>query len=155
MTSKGRAGDAPIFVPAFNITLQPLPFMEFSMEGTTVAALITAQGPIVVNVPRPERYAVHKLIVSGERAQAMRTQANKDLAQAASLIDYLAENDSDALAEAWNDAVSRGPGWKRRAVDGARRAAKSFDVIAAPIERLMKSAASRVAPEKLKKPGKL
>lgn len=155
VTSKGRAGDAPIFVPAFNITLQPLPFMEFSMEDTTVAALITAQGPIVVNVPRPERYAVHKLIVSGERAQAMRTQANKDLAQAASLIDYLAENDPDALADAWNDAVSRGPGWKRRAVDGARRAVKSFDVIAAPIERLMKSAASRVAPEKLKKPGKL
>ena len=40
-------GHFAIFVPALNITLQPRPFMEFSMEDTTVAALLTAQGPFV------------------------------------------------------------------------------------------------------------
>ena len=146
VTSKGRSGDAPIFVPALNIMLQPLPFIEFSMEDTTVAVLLTAQGPIVVNVPRPERYAVHKLIVSGERPQAMRTKANKDVAQAAALISYLAANDADALNDAWNDAIARGPGWKRRVTEGARRAAEIFRVIEAPVEKLLKMTARATRP---------
>ena len=35
-----------------------------------VAELLTARSPTVVNVPRPERYAVHKLNVCGARRAA-------------------------------------------------------------------------------------
>ena len=103
-----------------------------------VAELLTARCPTVVNVPRPERYAVHKLNVCGERSQTMRAKANKDVAQAAALIDYLAENDADALDDAWRDAIARGPGWKRRVIEGARRAAEAFGVVEEPVERLLK-----------------
>lgn len=137
VTSKGRDGDEPVFVPSLNITLQPLPFMEFSMEDTTVAVLLTGQGPIVANVPRPERYAVHKLIIHGERPQAMRTKANKDIVQAASLMSYLFDNDSEALEQAWLDAVERGPGWKKRAFAGALKVIEKFPELTQQVEQLM------------------
>ena len=70
------------------------------------------------SIPAPERYAAHKLLIFGERPEAQRTKANKDLAQAASLIKYLTDNDPESLAEAWSDLISRGPGWRRRAEQG-------------------------------------
>ncbi len=68
----------------------------------------------MVNVPRPQRYVWHKLIVYGERPSEMRANANKDLIQAACLLDYLLENDADFVRESWDDANSRGPGWSQR-----------------------------------------
>ncbi|MHB8949300.1 MAG: hypothetical protein ACYC4S_09570 [Rhodoferax sp.] len=50
----------------------------------------------------------------------MRVKATKDLAQAASLIDYLAKNDAELLMETWNGLISRGPGWRSRAIEGLR-----------------------------------
>ena len=58
--------------------------------GTLTAELFHLHdGAIVVNIPAPTRFAVHKLIVHGERAGSFRTKANKDLLQAAALIDRL------------------------------------------------------------------
>jgi len=60
----------------------------------------------------------HKLIVCGERPQEQRTKANKDLMQAACLLDYLLGNDRNLLSEAWDDVTHRGPGWKQRIKKG-------------------------------------
>jgi hypothetical protein len=118
LTTYGRGGDAPLYVPALNLTLQPLKFMEFSLEAPMKATLLYRNGPLVVNVPRPERYVFHKLIVYGERPREKRTKANKDLMQAACLLDYLLDNDGDLVKESWEDVLSRGPGWKQRMVEG-------------------------------------
>lgn len=118
LTTIGRGGDAPLFVPTLNLTLQPLKFMEFSLEAPIKATLLYRNGPLVVNLPRPERYVWHKLIICGERPQEQRTKANKDLMQAACLLDYLLENDSDLLREAWEDVTHRGPGWNQRLKEG-------------------------------------
>jgi hypothetical protein len=75
-------------------------------------------GPMVVNLPRPERYALHKLLVYGERPQAQRTRARKDLAQAAALMDYLLLHDAEDIAGMWRDVNARRPGWKRRLTEG-------------------------------------
>ena len=70
---------APVFVKSLNVTLQPLKFMEFSMEATTQAVLLARRGPLVVTIPAPERYAVHKLLLHGarhgERPEKQRTKA--------------------------------------------------------------------------------
>lgn len=66
---------------------------------------------VVVTLPAPERYAVHKLLIIGERVGAMRAKVSKDLAQAAALVSYFKLEDPQALADAWQDALSRGPGW--------------------------------------------
>ena len=142
LTSLHRAGDRPLHVPALNITLQPLKFMEYSMEASMPTVLLARTGPIVVNVPQPERYAVHKLAVYGERPQNMRIKARKDLDQSAALIEYLAENDRDALTQAWENFNGRGPGWRARAEQGREALAAAFPDIAAAIPKC-RSAGSR------------
>jgi hypothetical protein len=70
------------------------------------------------NLPRPERYALHKLLVYGERPQAQRTKARKDVAQAAALIDYLLVHDAAGIVVPWKDVNARGPGWRKRLDEG-------------------------------------
>ena len=102
-----------------NLSLQPLKFMEFSMQDPVVSVLVASSGPIVVNVPRPERYALAKLLLYRERLAGQQPEkASKDLMQAATLIDYLSNREPDALQEAWNDLLARGPGWRSRAQEG-------------------------------------
>jgi hypothetical protein len=111
--------NTPVRVPNLNIALEPLRFMEFSLEGTLQACLLSREGACTVNLPAPERFAVHKLIVYGERPVAQRTKATKDLLQAAALISYLMETGRESeLLTAWSDASSRGPGWRKRLNEG-------------------------------------
>ena len=73
----------------------------------------------MVNVPRPERYALAKLVLYMERMEGRNPEkAGKDLMQAASLIDYLSSRLPDMLQDAWFDLLSRGPGWRKRAKQG-------------------------------------
>ena len=109
---------APVLIKALNATMQPLRFMEFSMEAPIHITLLAQRGAITVNAPPPEKYALHKLLVYGERPQNMRIKASKDLAQAAFLIDYLAKNDFELLADTWAGLIDRGPGWRSRAIEG-------------------------------------
>lgn len=50
----------------------------------------------------------------------MRVKATKDLAQAATLIDYLSKNDAELLGETWDGLISQGPGWRSRALEGLK-----------------------------------
>lgn len=119
LTTLGRSGDKPQKIPALGVTAQPLKFLEFLVEEPVQTVLIDASGRYcTVNVPAPERYAVHKLIVHGERDVRLRTKARKDVEQAAALFDYLAVRDRRALRAAWKDANGRGPGWRRRLKEG-------------------------------------
>jgi hypothetical protein len=118
LTAMTRDGE-PVVVADLGLTLEPLKFMEFSLEGTTQAALLSSDGACIVNIPAPERYAVHKLIVHGERPIAERPKAIKDVEQAAALIEWHLENDRvRTFNEAWRDAVGRGKGWRQRANEG-------------------------------------
>lgn len=120
VTSGTRRGK-PVVLEDLNLALEPLKFMEFSLEGTTQGCLIGRAGACTVNLPAPARYAVHKLIVHGERPESERTKARKDLLQAASLADYHARSgEADAFNAAWRDALGRGRGWKSRALEGKR-----------------------------------
>jgi hypothetical protein len=118
LTSRARTQDAPIHVARLNLTLQPLRFMELSLEDPMRCTLLAKSGPIVVNLPKPQRYALHKLLVYGERAQNQRTKANKDLIQAGALMDYLLTHDADEIGKLWIDVNARGPGWRRRLAQG-------------------------------------
>jgi len=119
LTCMHRHGDEPVHMAQLNLTLQPLKFMEFSMQDPIVAVLVASSGPIVVNVPRPERYALAKLLLHKERLAGNQPEkATKDLMQAATLINYLGGREPDALQDAWKDLLARGPGWISRAREG-------------------------------------
>lgn len=118
VTSATRGGK-PVVMPELNLVLEPLKFMEFSLQDTTQGCLVSQMGACVVNLPAPERYAVHKLIVSGERPVSERTKSIKDLLQAACLVDYFSRmGQSGIFKAAWQDALSRGKGWRNRAEQG-------------------------------------
>lgn len=114
VTSRGRDADTPHFIESLNVTLQPLKFMEFSMEDVHQTAVLSPDGPIVINCPAPERFALHKLIVAGERGSEFATKTSKDIDQANCLIVCLLEQRPSALEDAYRDLVARGPGWKSR-----------------------------------------
>lgn len=99
---------------------QLLRYLDFLIYGEINAVALHGIG-VPINVPRPERYAIHKLIVSRMRINTSHSQAKarKDLAQARALIEVLFEDRPYELEEAWNDAISRGPKWAEKLAQGA------------------------------------
>jgi hypothetical protein len=116
---KHSDSDEPIHIPNLDVALQPLRFMEFSLEQVQQTTLIDSTGRcVVVTLPAAERYAVHKLLIIGERSGAFKAKISKDIAQAGALVAYFKKHDPSALAAAWQDALTRGPGWRKRAMGG-------------------------------------
>ena len=130
LTSAARERVKPIFLPDLNIPLQPLSHLEFILEAPEQSLILGSEGAVVVNVPAPARLAVHKLIVSSLRSGTGRAKASKDIAQAAALIQVLADSDPAALRTSWKDALGRGPKWKKRAQDGRQRLARAHPELA-------------------------
>jgi hypothetical protein len=118
VTPMDRSGAPSVSIPNLNIKLEPLKFLEFSLENVTQGLMISKAGAVLVNLPHPARYAVHKLIIYGERPIKERVKATKDLRQAACLAAYFLEHGPSEFIEAWEDALSRGPGWRKRALEG-------------------------------------
>lgn len=128
-----KNNDDPIQIENLDVALQPLRFMEYSLEDVQRATLFDPTGRcVVVSLPAPQRYAIHKLLIIGERAGQFKSKVSKDLAQAASLLEYFNAIDPDAVRDAWTDALSRGPGWRKRALEARKiLAAKAPELVQA------------------------
>jgi hypothetical protein len=113
--NRGPESERPAPLPALGTYAQPLRFLDFLLVDAIRAAVLW-DGGVLVNVPQPERYAVHKLIVS-ERRTATAAKRPKDLYQASSLFDALAEHRAHDLAAAWHEAYDRGPQWRKHLRD--------------------------------------
>ena len=98
---------------ALGVSARALHHLNYLIAEPIAAALAYRAG-VLVQIPRPERFAVHKLIVAARRSGAERLKSEKDRRQAAFLIEALAEDRPDDLAEAYEDALSRGPRWRER-----------------------------------------
>lgn len=118
LTSRTGNSDAPVQIEGLSIALQPLRFMEFSMIETTQAAVFCNDGAAIVNIPKPDRFAIHKLIVSAERDASAAVKSGKDVRQANVLIQYYLDHRPDEIADTFRDAYSRGPGWRKRLIAG-------------------------------------
>jgi hypothetical protein len=118
VTPGARAGAHAVRMPELNVALEPLKFMEYALEDVTQGAVFAAEGATVVNLPSPARYAVHKLIVHGERPTRERAKAAKDLQQAACLAEYFLQERPREFNAAWRNALGRGPGWRKRVRQG-------------------------------------
>lgn len=97
-----------------------LRFLDFLIYEPVRTVLLHREG-ISVNVPAPERYAVHKLIVaSRRRTDALgRAKRDKDALQASLLSEALVETrQGDLLADAYREAWNRGASWQEAIVSG-------------------------------------
>ena len=118
LTKFGRGRKSPLLVEALQCSAEALAFMEYLAEESVEAAALYGPG-VLISVPPPMRYAIHKLLIAQER-KAHSPKRNKDLKQAMDLIDVFVETDSLAFEEALDDARNRGPKWKKN-IDASLR----------------------------------
>jgi hypothetical protein len=91
-----------------------LRFLDYLIYEPVRTVLLHREG-VSVNVPAPERYAVHKLIVASRRHSdgLGRAKRDKDLLQASLLFEALQETKQGyLLADAYNEAWDRGAAWR-------------------------------------------
>ena len=110
---------------------QGLPFLNFLLADPVPAVALYREG-VLIQIPRPERYAIHKLIVAQRRKPPQEGKARKDLAQAAALITELAEQRPYELLTAYETATAMGPAW----ADAIARSLKQAPEAAVILNRL-------------------
>lgn len=118
--NEGADRDEPLELPALGAHARPLRFLDYLIHQPTQAAALYRSG-VLVNVPQPARYAIHKLIVATRRPTSAANKATKDIEQSAALIRVLAQDRPDELEEALDDARERGATWRNAINKGASR----------------------------------
>jgi hypothetical protein len=111
VTCHKRGKRSPVRVESLGVSATALSFQELPVEETVEAVALFGAG-VLVRVPSPHKFAVHKLIVARQRRQAQTAKKQKDLLQAGELIDILLETDEAALLDTLDAARKRGPAWK-------------------------------------------
>lgn len=101
-------------LPALGVSAQGLNYLNYLISEPIPAVALYRSG-VLVQIPRPERFAIHKLIVADRRHGGPdQAKSRKDRAQAAFLIRVLAEDRPDDLREAYGQARECGPRWRER-----------------------------------------
>lgn len=107
-----RKGDSnPMPMAALEAGAAPLQHIDWLIEAPVTAVALWGAG-ILVPVPQPARFAIHKLILAQKRNAGTRAKRQKDLAQADALIEALLVDDPFALEDALDEARAKGKkGW--------------------------------------------
>ncbi len=107
----------------FQVVLQTdatgLPYLGFLLAESQLGVLLAREGCCAVRIPLPERFAVHKLIVSAVR-RSRDEKVQRDRGQAAALCAALAEIHPGALESAIESTPRRAAKYFRNAVQTLR-----------------------------------
>jgi hypothetical protein len=87
-------------VPELRAHAAALPYLAYLLREPRVSIAMGKEAVVPVNIPRPESFAWHKMLVSQLRGET-RDKRAKDLEQAAVLVAVLAEDEPDALSDAF------------------------------------------------------
>ena len=116
-----RGEDYPIVpVPELGAHAKGLPYLAYLLGVTHEVPVLSPHGVVMVRVPVPERFAVHKLIVSQLRSTAS-VKPEKDLRQAATLIEALADRFPSAVHEALGALPKSAVRYVTRAIKALQR----------------------------------
>lgn len=114
---------------ALGVSAQSLHFLNFPISNPIFAAAVYRDGALI-RIPRPERYAIHKLIVSDRSKDGSDSlKSQKDLQQALLLISVLAEDRPTDLKEAYEAAMANGPQWRNRIQRTLKRSPEAAELI--------------------------
>jgi hypothetical protein len=111
VTTPGRSPE-PVLLSALGCSAEPLAFMDYLIEDAMSVVALYGAG-VLVRVPMPERFAVHKLIVSQMRPSRS-VKRVKDVEQARQLIAALRSRDPESIENEIEEARARGPTWRKR-----------------------------------------
>ncbi len=87
----GATSSHPVFLKNLKTFAEPLRFLDYLLEDA-LPAVVLAKAGIMVNVPDPARFALHKLVVSIRRLAHQHLKAEKDRIQAELLLTVLFES---------------------------------------------------------------
>jgi hypothetical protein len=102
-------------LPAFQTDAQPLRFLDFLIHEPEQSVVLHDAG-VCVQVPSPERFSIHKLIISRRRRGAAKQE--KDIQQAEALLEALLEKRPRELRQVWEEAYGRGERWRELLAEG-------------------------------------
>ncbi len=114
---KRGAADHPVLIRRFGAAAQPLAYLDYLLEQPERALLIDG-GAALVNVPAPARFAFHKLLVAPLRPAAFQAKAEKDVVQAAQVLEVLVDARPGDLRPAWDTLRGGGKNRERAAARG-------------------------------------
>jgi len=114
--NEGPDTDSPQRLPALQTDAEPLRFLAYLISDPESAVVLHEAG-VYVLVPAPERYAVHKLIVS-RRRRAGAAKQEKDIQQSAALLELLAQKRPYELKTVWKEAYQSGKKWRQLLGEG-------------------------------------
>ncbi|MHB8742163.1 MAG: GSU2403 family nucleotidyltransferase fold protein [Sulfuricaulis sp.] len=113
--------DFPIVpVPELKAHATGLPYLAYLLAESQIAMLMAREGCCPVRVPLPERFAVHKLLISRLRI-GREAKSDKDVFQACVLCAALAESHPGAIESAVAQIPRRAKKYLAPAVESARR----------------------------------
>lgn len=110
----------PQKLEALGLWAQGLHFLNYLIRDPIPAIGLYREG-VLLQIPTPERYAVHKLIVAGRRKGPGRAKATKDRVQARLLIAALLDLRPADIQAAWEEARAAGPAWVTALDDAVSR----------------------------------
>jgi hypothetical protein len=111
--NQGRPAKMPALGGA---SATPLRFLDYLIHDP-IRSVVLYKGGVPVTVPKPERYAVHKIIVAAARHDTS-VKASKDLMQALQIFEASKAQRSFDITEAWQEAWDRGPSWRAHLKQG-------------------------------------
>jgi hypothetical protein len=111
LTRHGRGRKSPVKIESLGCSAAALSFQEYPAEETLQVPVLYGSG-VLVRVPIPTRYALHKLIVAQQRGPTELAKRQKDLRQAKDLLDILIELDDQSLQDSLDETRGRGRAWK-------------------------------------------
>jgi hypothetical protein len=110
--TRTREDSNPVPLTNLSAGAAPLQHLAWLIDGAVQTVALWGAG-VLVNVPQPARFAIHKLVVAQRRDATNQAKRAKDLAQAKAVIEALRELDPFALEDALDDARAQGAsGWK-------------------------------------------
>jgi hypothetical protein len=109
-----------VAVPELKAHATGLPYLTYLLAESQTAALLAREGCCAVRVPLPERFAVHKLLVSQLRI-GRGVKSDKDIFQASVLCAALADDHPGALEAALAEVPRRARRYLPPALEAARR----------------------------------
>jgi hypothetical protein len=104
---KGRESARPVHLKEFDTHASPLRHLDYLLEDVQPVVLLYEHG-IMVNVPTPGRFALHKCIISQKRPAALAAKAVKDRSQAEQILAVLLRDRPTDISLAYEAATSQG-----------------------------------------------
>ena len=104
---KGRETLRPVHLTEFGTYASPLRHLDYLLDDLQPAVLLYEHG-IMINVPAPGRFAIHKCAISQKRPAAFAAKSLKDLSQAAQIFKVLIDSRPGDITLAFEAARSQG-----------------------------------------------